>query len=292
SDYPKKNIHSSSIRKITTVEPAVSNTPHHHSYHSYHSSYSDSIRQPLQTSLNYDDSDYNSPISRYQRASSATSFCSSSTLDSRFSQTTQTLPIRYSSVDRTSPTLPKCSIKYSSVDRVLPPSSFTKHQHSSHYKPIVRIFPYNKSLTTSAHGINLHIRFDPKKTTSMHHTGHYHSYNKHSQQQQHHHSSHHRHSHHELPSSASNVRYFRRDIDGVNTNVNDVERLHRYDSCPVLNYSKPSNIKYIETRSIIRGQSTENIHIPQQHNYRSTFIFKEQSLPPILTSAATVNITS
>ena len=54
----------------------------------------------------------------------------------------------------------------------------------------------------------------------------------------------------------------------------------QYGSCPILNQTttipRQSNIKYIETRSIIRGYSYEHLNKP---SHSSTLIIRHQSLP-------------
>lgn len=115
------------------------------------------------------------------------------------------------------------------------------------YSSVDRILPKLPTVTSNDRGINVHIRFD-KPRRRKHHTEEY-------------------------------EHYRRRQM------TNDQQQ---FGSCPSLNrnhsHANPSNITYIETRSIVRGDSNEKSpirntrirHIPLPMNSLSTRVIREQ----------------
>jgi len=122
------------------------------------------------------------------------------------------------------------------------------------YSSVDRIIQKPAIVTANQHGINVRIQFE-----RPHH--HHHHRREHKEEYEHHHKRH-----------------------------SSTEHQH-YNSCPVLNkniqYSnslssnqqRSSNIKYIETRSIIRGYSYDKLNKNNTHS--STLISRQQSLPPL-----------
>jgi hypothetical protein len=122
------------------------------------------------------------------------------------------------------------------------------------YSSVDRIIEKPAIITPNKHGINVRIRF----------------------QRPNHHHQRDRHQHIE-----EYERYHKRHT----TN----EHQH-YESCPVLNRSfrytkpmssnfrRPSNINYIETRSIVRGYSSDQLNHNNTHS--TTLVIRQRSLPP------------
>ncbi|CAF2417563.1 unnamed protein product [Rotaria sp. Silwood2] len=138
-------------------------------------------------------------------------------------------------------------VRYTSVDRVLE-------------RPAI--------ITANQHGINVRIHF--KKPHSHHY--------------RHHHHHHHHHHEDDYQHTEEHEYYYKKHLtkDG-----------QHYGSCPVLNNNniyiqnsnttlnnqrRRSNIKYIETRSIVRGYSSDQLN---KNNHSSTLIIRHQSLPPL-----------
>lgn len=115
------------------------------------------------------------------------------------------------------------------------------------YSSVDRVIP---QITSNEKGINVRIRFDRGKSSQRHQ--HHRRHRRHEEQMEEHE---HRHQH----------------------------QHQHYRSCPALNENNrfqqknPSNINYIETRSIVRGHSNEYLNRPQ---HSSTLIIRQQSLPP------------
>ena len=159
-----------------------------------------------------------------QRASSSSSFCSSS---STGSANYRILPVRYSSVDRV-------------VE-----------------KPAI--------ISANKHGINVRIRFERP---------HFHSHCS-----RHHRRHQHDDEHHEHYRTEEYEHYRERQT---------TKEEQRYGSCPVLDQNsansktiavrrqQPSNINYIETRSIVRGQSSDQLNRKSQP---TLVVTAHQSLP-------------
>jgi hypothetical protein len=120
------------------------------------------------------------------------------------------------------------------------------------YSSVDRTLQKPVTISSNKNGTNVRIRFE---RPSSHHYYHHHHQREHKEEYEH---------------------YCKRHMTK--------EEKH-YESCPVLNkniqYSNnqqhPSNIKYIETRSIVRGYSYEQLNKPI---HSSTLIIREQSLPP------------
>lgn len=144
-------------------------------------------------------------------------------------------------------------VRYSSVDRVLSkPPQVTRNQH----------------------GINVHIEFD-RPTRRRRRRHHYHHHHHQQQQQQ---------DYQEDNQSEQREEYFQRRY----TNRQEEQYQQQYGSCPSLNQMNrqhPSNITYIETRSIVRDDSNDRFkstskshapinlkirHIPMDHRCVST----------------------
>lgn len=113
------------------------------------------------------------------------------------------------------------------------------------YSSVDRIIP---QVTSNDKGINVRIRFNRGKSSSS--------------SSHHHH--HRRHRHHEQMEETMKSR-------------------EHHQSCPVLNeripMKTPSNINCIETRSIVRGSSHEQLNRSAHHS--STVIIRDRSLPVV-----------
>ena len=134
-------------------------------------------------------------------------------------------------------------VRYSSVDRVV-------------QKPAV--------VTANERGINVRIRFQrPRSRSRKHHS--------------HHHPHHHRHHQH----TEEYEHHYKKETSTEH---------QRYASCPTLNVHSAanskllasnrrplSNINYIETRSIVRGYSSEQLN---RNTHSNTLVIRQQSLPP------------
>ena len=131
------------------------------------------------------------------------------------------------------------------------------------YSSVDRILPKLPTVTANERGINVRIRFDRPR---------------------HHH--HHHHHHRQQRENTEEYEHYRR-------KHMTTEQQEQYGSCPVLNgkksrHSTPSNITYIETRSIVRGDSNDQLndqsrkintrirHIPLSTNSLSTRVIREQ----------------
>lgn len=126
------------------------------------------------------------------------------------------------------------------------------------YSSVDRVIQKPPIVTANERGINVRIHFDHPRHRHHHHR----HQNHHTEQHEHHHKKH-RSTHQE-----------------------------QYESCPALNkdiqesssaisasgQQRPSNIKYIETRSIVRGFSNDQLN---KNNHSSTLIIRQQSLPPL-----------
>jgi hypothetical protein len=110
------------------------------------------------------------------------------------------------------------------------------------YSSVDRILPQPATVTANQHGINVRIRFERP-----------------------HHCHHHRREHIE------EYEHHRR------------KQTEQYNSCPILNKNfslnsrRRSNINCIETRSIIRGYSSDQLN---KNTHSTTLIIRQQSLPP------------
>ncbi len=119
------------------------------------------------------------------------------------------------------------------------------------YSSVDRIIQKPVTATANEHGINVRIRFQRP------HPHHHHHRHEHKEEYEHHRKTH-----------------------------SSKEHQH-YNSCPVLhknlqnsiylNQHRPSNIKYIETRSIVRGYSSDQLN---KNTHSNTLIIRQQSLPP------------
>lgn len=123
------------------------------------------------------------------------------------------------------------------------------------YSSVDRTLPKPAIVTANEHGINVRIRFSRPKSYKSHQHYHHHRQHQHSEE------------------------YERR------SHKQSVREQQRYGSCPVLNDHRSStsarahrsNINYIETRSIVRGYSSEQLN---RNTHSSTLIIRQQSLPP------------
>lgn len=127
------------------------------------------------------------------------------------------------------------------------------------YSSVDRILPKPAKITANKHGINVRIRFE-----RPHHHHHHHRYG-HKEEYEHH-----RHEHKE-------------EYEHHRQRHMTKEEQH-YGSCPILNKNiqytnnpRQSNIKYIATRSVVRGYSSDQLN---KNNHSSTLIIRQQSLPP------------
>ena len=129
------------------------------------------------------------------------------------------------------------------------------------YSSVDRIIEKPAIITPNKHGINVRIRF---------------------RRPHHHHHHHHRERHQH---TEEYERYHKR---------HTINEHQRYESCPVLNKSfrytnpmssnirRPSNINYIETRSIVRGYSSDQLNNKNHNNTHSTtLVIRQRSLPPL-----------
>lgn len=153
----------------------------------------------------------------------------------------QTRLQRASSTSSFSSTSSVCSASY----RILP----------VRYSSVDRILSKPPTVTANERGINVRINFE---TPHHHHHKHHHYHNRRHREQNIEKSEHHHRKH--------------------MTN----ESQH-YGSCPVLNENHlrcnslgPSNIKYIETRSIVRGGSNDRLNM---NNYSNSLTIHERSIP-------------
>jgi len=111
------------------------------------------------------------------------------------------------------------------------------------YSSVDRVLPQPATVTANKHGINVRIRF----------------------RRPHHHHHHHRREHFE------EYEHHRQ------------RQMEQYNSCPVLNKNlslnsqRPSNINCIETRSIVRGYSSDQLN---KNTHSTTLVIRQQSLPP------------
>jgi hypothetical protein len=126
------------------------------------------------------------------------------------------------------------------------------------YSSVDRIIEKPATVTANKRGINVRIRFE-RPHNHHHHHHHQHRHHHHTEEYEHHHKKH------------------------------TIKEHQHYGSCPVLNKSfqnthsmsskshHPSNINYIETRSIVRGYSSDQLN---KNTHSSTLIIRQQSLPP------------
>lgn len=121
------------------------------------------------------------------------------------------------------------------------------------YSSVDRILPKLPTVTANERGINVRIHFD-----SPHH------------HHKHHHYRHHQHKHNVEKSERHHHRHM-------------TEEYQRYGSCPALDRNNrsssllgPSNITYIETRSIVRGSSQDQLNI---NNHSNSTISHAHSVP-------------
>jgi hypothetical protein len=112
------------------------------------------------------------------------------------------------------------------------------------YSSVDRIIQKPATITANEHGINVRIRFERPN----HHHHHHHNRREHKEENEHHRKRH------------------------------MIKEQQHYKSSPVLNNQRPSNIKYIETRSIVRGYSIDQLN---RNTHSNTLIIRQQSLPPL-----------
>ncbi|CAF4468439.1 unnamed protein product [Rotaria socialis] len=163
----------------------------------------------------------------------------------------QTYLQRASSTSSFSSTSSACSASY----RILP----------VRYSSVDRILPKSPTVTANERGINVRIRFE-----SPHHHHHHH---KHNNNNHHHHHRHHQH-HREEKSEKSEHHHHHKHM---------TKEHQHYGSCPVLDENHhrssslgPSNITYIETRSIVRGSSNDRLN---KNNHSNSLNIHELSVP-------------
>lgn len=116
------------------------------------------------------------------------------------------------------------------------------------YSSVDRVLQKPAEVTSNKHGINVRIHF-----RRPHHHHHRHR-QEHTEEYEHHRKSH------------------------------MTKQEERYNSCPILNKNlfytnsqRPSNIKYIETRSIVRVHSSDQLN---KNTHSTTLIIRRPSLPP------------
>jgi hypothetical protein len=115
------------------------------------------------------------------------------------------------------------------------------------YSSVDRVLPQPATVTASEHGINVRIRFDRPR----HH--------------------HHHHHHEHRREHTEEYEHYR------------TKQSEQYNSCPILNTDhflnshRRSNINCIETRSIVRGYSSDQIN---KNTHSTTLIIRQQPVPP------------
>ncbi|CAF1012011.1 unnamed protein product [Rotaria sp. Silwood1] len=134
------------------------------------------------------------------------------------------------------------------------------------YSSVDRIINKPATITANKHGINVRIRFI-KPHSHSHHHHHHHYYDR----------------HHDYQHTEEHEYYYKKYL---------TKEHQHYGSCPVLNNNsniqdsfsilnnqrRRSNIKNVETRSIVRNYSSEQLN---KYNHSSTLIIRHQSLPPL-----------
>jgi len=114
------------------------------------------------------------------------------------------------------------------------------------YSSVDRIVQKPATITANERGINVRIRFE-----RPHH--------------------HHHHHHHHRREHIEEYEHHRQ------------RQMEQYNSCPILNKNlslnsqRPSNINCIETRSIVRGYSSDQLN---KNTHSTTLVIRQQSLPP------------